>query len=229
MLEQKVKAAWSAFIAANDPSADVSERAWEDLHFTERNAWFSAFKAFFAPTDDPQPVQEQCPECDGTGTVAGSQAHFPCPICTSPQAQPQPVREPLSRYREKCADGSWCLHGCLSAEACYTAPQPQPVQEPVAPVGTVTRYLGNDGYMKWAFQPEAAAWLVPRDQRAAECGAESRFSVYTSPQAQPLTEADPFTYVIQHLNSSPYALTKDECITKIKELRAIYQAQGEAK
>jgi hypothetical protein len=44
---------------------------------------------------------------------------------------------------------------------------------------------------------------------------------------QPAAQADPFTYVIQHLNSSPYALTKDECITKIKELRAIYQAQGE--
>ena len=66
--------------------------------------------------------------------------------------------------------------------------QPHPAQEPVAPVGTVTRYLGNDGYMKWAFQPEAAAWLVPRDQRAAERGAESCFSVYTSPQAQPLSE-----------------------------------------
>ena len=57
MLEQKVKAAWRAFIAAKDPSADVSERAWEDLHFTERNAWFSAFRAFVVPTDDPQPVQ----------------------------------------------------------------------------------------------------------------------------------------------------------------------------
>jgi regulator of replication initiation timing len=44
---------------------------------------------------------------------------------------------------------------------------------------------------------------------------------------QPAAQADPFTYVIQHLNSSPYALTKDECITKIKELRAIYKAQGE--
>jgi len=38
--------------------------------------------------------------------------------------------------------------------------------------------------------------------------------------AQPF--ADPFTYVIQHLNSNPYALTKDECIEKIKELRALY-------
>ena len=58
MLEQKVKAAWRAFIAAKDPSADVSERAWEDLHFTERNAWFSAFRVFVVPTDDPQPVQQ---------------------------------------------------------------------------------------------------------------------------------------------------------------------------
>jgi hypothetical protein len=40
--------------------------------------------------------------------------------------------------------------------------------------------------------------------------------------AQPAAQADPFTYIIQHLNSSPYALTKDECITKIKELRALY-------
>ena len=58
MLEQKAKSAWRAFIAAKDTSADVSERAWEDLHFTERNAWFSAFRAFVVPTDDPQPVQE---------------------------------------------------------------------------------------------------------------------------------------------------------------------------
>lgn len=49
------------------------------------------------PQPQPQPVQkEPCPECDGTGTVAGSQAHFPCPLCTSPQAaqpQPQPVQQ----------------------------------------------------------------------------------------------------------------------------------------
>jgi len=41
----------------------------------------------------PQPVQQEpCPECDGTGTVAGSQAHFPCPLCTSPQAA-QPLSD----------------------------------------------------------------------------------------------------------------------------------------
>lgn len=44
--------------------------------------------------------------------------------------------------------------------------------------------------------------------------------------AQPV--ADPFTYVIQHLNSNPYALSKDECIEKIKELRARYNSQPKA-
>ena len=41
--------------------------------------------------------------------------------------------------------------------------------------------------------------------------------------------ADPFAYVIQHLNSNPYPLTKDETITFIKELRALYNAAPEAK
>lgn len=37
-------------------------------------------------------------------------------------------------------------------------------------------------------------------------------------------EADPFTYIIQHLNSNPYALTKDECIQRVKELRTAYMS-----
>ena len=41
--------------------------------------------------------------------------------------------------------------------------------------------------------------------------------------------ADPLTYVIQHLNSNPYSLTKDECVTLIKELRDLYNAAPEAK
>ena len=41
--------------------------------------------------------------------------------------------------------------------------------------------------------------------------------------------ADPFTYVIQHLNSNPYSLTKDETITLIKELRDLHNAAPEAK
>ncbi|MDO9148282.1 MAG: hypothetical protein Q7U52_11590 [Hydrogenophaga sp.] len=45
-----------------------------------------------AAAPQPQPVQQEpCPECDGTGTVAGSQAHFPCPLCTPPQAE-QPLK-----------------------------------------------------------------------------------------------------------------------------------------
>lgn len=34
--------------------------------------------------------------------------------------------------------------------------------------------------------------------------------------------ADPFTYVIQHLNSSPYNMTKAECVSFIKGLRDTY-------
>lgn len=37
-------------------------------------------------------------------------------------------------------------------------------------------------------------------------------------------EADPFTYIIQHLNSSTYNLTKAECIHFIGELRDRYAA-----
>ena len=43
------------------------------------------------------------------------------------------------------------------------------------------------------------------------------------PQAEPVV-ADPFTYIIQHLNSSTYNITKDECIHFIKELRTRYAA-----
>lgn len=40
--------------------------------------------------------------------------------------------------------------------------------------------------------------------------------------AHPVGIADPFTYIIQHLNSSPRNLSKDECIHMIKELRDRY-------
>lgn len=36
--------------------------------------------------------------------------------------------------------------------------------------------------------------------------------------------ADPFTYIIQHLNSNPYSLTKAECVSLVKELRDKYLA-----
>jgi hypothetical protein len=36
--------------------------------------------------------------------------------------------------------------------------------------------------------------------------------------------ADPFTYIIQHLNSNPYNLTKDECVELVKKLRHLCAA-----
>lgn len=36
--------------------------------------------------------------------------------------------------------------------------------------------------------------------------------------------SDPFAYIIQHLNSSPYDMTMDECVQKVKELRDLYAA-----
>ena len=56
-----------------------------------------------AAAPQPEPVQEQCPECDGTGTVAGSQAHFPCPICTSPQEA-----QPLSDEQDRALCEAYC-------------------------------------------------------------------------------------------------------------------------
>jgi hypothetical protein len=49
-------------------------------------------------------------------------------------------------------------------------------------------------------------------------------ALYTTPPAAPVQEliADPFTYIIQHLNSNPYSLTKNECIDLIKKLRDSY-------
>lgn len=140
MLEQKVKAAWRAFIAAKDPSADVSERAWEDLHFTERNAWFSAFRAFVVPTDDPQPVQ-QCALCGEGEAFTGS--------CGGGRDNPRAL--------------------------CYTAPQPQPVQEPFGFMNAGQVHEMQQGRLPYGY-------VYPKD------GSGASVAVYTSPQAQPLIE-----------------------------------------
>ena len=44
----------------------------------------------------------------------------------------QPQQEPVEMYRNKCADGSRCLHGCHTNEPCYTHPPQRIEQEPVA-------------------------------------------------------------------------------------------------
>ena len=41
--------------------------------------------------------------------------------------------KPVAMYRENCADGSRCLHGCHTNEPCHTRPQPKAEQDkPVA-------------------------------------------------------------------------------------------------
>ena len=37
--------------------------------------------------------------------------------------------KPVAMYREKCADGSRCLHGCHTNEPCHTRPQPKAEQD----------------------------------------------------------------------------------------------------
>ena len=54
-----------------------------------------------------------------------------------------------------------------------------------------------------------------------------RDSLAAPQPAPPETVATPFTYIIQHLNSQTYNLTKDECINFIKELRDRYAAAQE--
>jgi len=46
----------------------------------------------------------------------------------------------------------------------------------------------------------------------------------SEPKFGPGRYADPFTYIIQHLNSDPYSLTKDECIERVRSLRDTYGA-----
>ena len=68
----------------------------------------------------------------------------------------------------------------------------------------------------------AAAWKAAKNH-----GAQTQSAPSVS-DSWPI-HADPFAYVIQHLNSNPYPLTKDETITFIKELRTLYNAAPEAK
>jgi hypothetical protein len=42
------------------------------------------------------------------------------------------VQEPVDMYRDKCADGSRCLHGCHTNEPCYTTP---PTAQPAVQEG----------------------------------------------------------------------------------------------
>lgn len=192
--------------------------------------WAAAAKA---AEPQPQPVTHDALRCAVGNCTFNGEVDSHAPGCPSALAQPQPVQEPVARvkFSDDAFDSvDWIPYQgqpLKDGDLLFTSPQaqPQPVQEPVAPVGTVTRYLGNDGYMKWAFQPEAAAWLVPRDQRAAERGAESCFSVYTSPQAQPLIDdASPISVLLAVEES----IKNGGCPWQIEQAFDEYEAQRQS-
>ena len=72
----------------------------------------------------------------------------------------QPAQqEPVARYKEKCADGSRCLHGCLSGEACHTSPPAQRKPLTDAEIEQVFKEhagYGGDDFISFARAIEAA-------------------------------------------------------------------------
>ena len=131
--------------------------------------------AAIAAAPQPQPAQpEICPLCNGSG-IGSSGVHSLC-VCQYVGAapQPQPVR---CTYCDGTGDvhsitGEWrgsC--GCEAGKA-----QPQPVQEPVK--GWWAHTCPEDGKVDVVNYQ-----LTPADKRAGWVEHE----VYTSPQAQPLS------------------------------------------
>lgn len=82
--------------------------------------------------------------------------------------------------------------------------------------------LGDDEYRDNISRKLADCQLIVSAVNAARAAAPQ-------PVVQGEPVADPFTYVIQHLNSTPYNLTKDECIQKVRELRDSYGIKGAKK
>jgi len=67
----------------------------------------------------------------------------------APQSTEQ---EPVAMYREKCADGKRCLHGCHTNEPCYTHPPQRTEQEPVIDKSAAIRIataLGWEPKREW--------------------------------------------------------------------------------
>lgn len=68
--------------------------------------------------------------------------------------------------------------------------------------------------------PNRSAVSVTRYILSANEAKQAGDAVATMPNGK---FADPFTYIIQHLNSSPYNMTKDECIEYVRTLRDSYK------
>jgi hypothetical protein len=83
-------------------------------------------------------------------------------------------QEPVTdMYRNKCADGSRCLHGCHTSERCYHDTHPQPKAEKQEPYGWVSQHT-TKGLYEWQFNKELSG--VYKDT------AISILPVYTHPQ-----------------------------------------------
>jgi len=63
--------------------------------------------------------------------------------------------KPVAMYREKCADGNRCLHGCHTNEPCHTRPQPKAEQD--EPIAFVTGVFGG----RFVVKPTNSAMVLP--------------------------------------------------------------------
>lgn len=98
-VQEPVLKVYKGDICYKSKADDQSYGMWCPVSYEYQHGLPDGTVFYTSPQAQPEPVQEQCPECDGTGTVAGSQAHFPCPICTSPQAaQPLSDEQILSHW-----------------------------------------------------------------------------------------------------------------------------------
>ena len=86
--------------------------------------------------------------------------------------------KPVAMYRENCADGSRCLHGCHTNEPCHTRPQPKAEQDkPVA--------------WFWFDERDGGEWIHIADNQidANKFGDVKIIPLYTHPQPRkPLTD-----------------------------------------
>lgn len=146
------------------------------------------------------------------GKVAvGSLAAYSIPLYLAPGAQPAPIEQDTS-VRKAWARFSNELH--RSPDAPYPG------------MSAAFEQHFSQSFTDREWRAESATWAAA--WKAAKNHGAQAHPAPSVPDSWPVY-ADPFAYVIQHLNSNPYPLTKGETITFIKELRALYNAGPEAK